>query len=126
MLSWSTLKLLAVVAAAVAGVLEEVVFRKWVMDFLNSKGYGSVVQVLAAGVSFGLAHLVWGAKSLAAGVIAVLSTSALGIGLGIVYLLGDRNLAPCIAAHFLVTALMEPGLIHAAVTDKLGYLHERA
>jgi len=126
MLTFDRLKLLAIVAAASAGVLEEVVFRKWVMDFLYTEGYGPMVQVLVAGISFGLAHLLWGAKSFAAGVNAVLSTTALGIGLALVYLVGERSLAPCIAAHFLITALVEPGLILAAVSNRLGYWYERS
>jgi len=125
MFRWSALKLFAVLAAVAAGVLEEVVFRKWIMDILHDKGYGPFVQVLASGVSFGIVHLVWGAKSLAAGINAMLSTSALGIGLALVYLVGERSLAPCIAAHFAITAIIEPGLILAAVTNKLGYWNER-
>ena len=125
MFSWSRLKFLAVVTAAAAGVLEEVVFRKWVMDYANGRGYGPTVQVLASGASFGLVHLVWGAKSVAAGVNAAVSTFALGIGLALVYLLADRSLAPCIAAHFVITALIEPGLVLAAVSSKLGYWSER-
>ena len=66
-----------------------------------------------------------GFKRIAAGVNAMLSTGALGIGLGIVYLVGDRSLAPCVVAHFMITALIEPGLIVAAVKDKLGYMRER-
>ena len=119
------LKLLTIAAAVVAGILEEVVFRKWVMDFLQSRGYAPAVQVLASGLSFGLAHFVWGFKRVSAGINAALSTGALGLGLGIVYLVGGRSLAPCVVAHFVITALIEPGLILAAVTDKLSYLRER-
>jgi membrane protease YdiL (CAAX protease family) len=120
------LKLLAVVAALAAGVLEEVVFRKWVMDYLNNRGHSSLVQVGVSAASFGVAHLLWGAKSIAAGINATLSTALLGLGLAVVYLVSGRSLAPCIVAHFIVTALIEPGLILAAVSNKLGVLRERA
>jgi len=126
MFRWSNLKLLAIFAAASAGVFEEVVFRKWLMDLLHREGYGPIIQVVASGVAFGLAHLVWGAKSVAAGVNAMFSTAILGVGLAVVYLLGERSLAPCVVAHFAISSLIEPGLILAAVTNKLGWVGERA
>jgi membrane protease YdiL (CAAX protease family) len=126
LLARTWLKLLAVVVALAAGILEEVVFRKWVMDYLNNRGHSSLVQVIASAASFGVAHLVWGVKSVAAGINAILSTALLGLGLAVVYLMSGRSLAPCIVAHFLVTALIEPGLVLAVVGNKLGVLRERA
>jgi len=126
MFRWNALKLLSIIVAIVAGIVEEAIFRKWVMDFLHKREYGAVVQVLASGTLFGIAHIMWGARSIAAGINAVLSTGLLGIGLGIVYLVGDRSLAPCIVAHVIITSLIEPGLILAAVDNKLGYLRARA
>ncbi len=119
------LKLLAVVAALAAGIVEEVVFRKLVMDFLYARELGPLVQVVASALSFGLVHLVWGFKSWQAAVNATLSTTLLGAALAVVYLLGDRSLAPCVVAHFLISALIEPGLMHAAVQDKLGIWNEK-
>ena len=114
------LKLLAVIAAIMAGVLEEVIFRKLLMDALEERGFGSVTQVIASASAFGFAHAVWSLKSLAAGVNAVASTTILGAALAIVYIVGDRSLAPCVVAHILITALVEPGLILAAVANRLG------
>lgn len=125
MFKLDTLKVVAVLAAIFAGITEEIIFRKWVMDYLESKEYGAIVQVAISGLVFGLAHLIWGFKNISAGVNAVLSTSILGGALAIVYLLGDRSLLPCIVAHFFITALIEPGLIIAAVNDKIGYLSEK-
>jgi membrane protease YdiL (CAAX protease family) len=122
----SGLKAVAVVTALVAGIVEEVIFRRWVMDYLDQAGYGVVVQVLASGLTFGLVHLLWGIRNLAAGVNAALSTGLLGIGLAVVYLVGGRSLAPCVVAHFVINALIEPGLMLAAVKDRLGYWGERA
>ncbi|MBK1613611.1 hypothetical protein CKO44_09020 [Rubrivivax gelatinosus] len=119
------LKCLALVAAVMAGVVEEVVFRKLVMDALMDRGFGPVAQVVASALAFGLAHAVWGLRSLAAGLNAVLSTTLLGGALAIVYLAAGRSLAPCVAAHVLITALIEPGLILAAIADRLGVWRER-
>ena len=67
----------------------------------------------------------WGVKTFAAGFNAVLSTSLLGMALAVIYLVGDRSLLPCIVAHLLITALIEPGLIIAAANDKIGYWSEK-
>lgn len=120
-----TLKCVAIVAAVMAAVLEEVIFRKLVMDAMQARGYGPVWQILASGAAFGVIHLLWSFKNIAAGVNAVLSTTILGCALAVVYIAGDRSLAPCVAAHFLITASIEPGLILAAVQDRLGYWHAR-
>lgn len=93
------------------------------MDHLHAQGYGAIAQIAASGLAFGLVHLMWSLKNIAAGINAVLSTAILGCALRIVYILSDRSLAPCITAHFVITALIEPGLILAAVKDKLGYWH---
>lgn len=120
------LKLLAFIAAVLAGVLEEVIFRKLVMDVVMVRGHGPVIQVLASALAFGLAHAVWGLKSVAAGVNAVVSTTFLAAALAIVYLAGGRSLAPCVVAHVVITALIEPGLILAAVSDRIGLWRQRA
>lgn len=110
------LKLLALLLAALAGTLEEIAFRKLLMDWLERSGGDAAVQVIVSGLSFGLMHVVWGGlqRSWTAALGSVVATSILGLGLALVYLLGDRNLAPCIVSHFLVTASIEPGLLIAA------------
>jgi membrane protease YdiL (CAAX protease family) len=117
--SW--LKLLAVAVAIGAGILEEVIFRKWTMNWLLVQGYGAVLQVLGTGLLFGAAHAIWGLMggSVRAAAGAMLATSSLGAMLGIVFLLSDRNVAPCIAAHFLINLLVEPGLVLAATRGEM-------
>jgi hypothetical protein len=44
----------------------------------------------------------------------------LGAALAVVYLASGRNVAPCIAAHLLINALVEPGLVLAAVRGEMG------
>ncbi|MGZ5065603.1 MAG: CPBP family intramembrane glutamic endopeptidase [Usitatibacter sp.] len=122
------LKLVAVIAAVMAGIVEEVIFRKWVMDYLDRAGMGMTLQVLASGVAFGLAHATWGlmARSFGAALHAIVSTGLLGIALGVIYLAADRSLAPCIIAHFFMTALAEPGLMVAGLQGELGFRAKRA
>ena len=118
----SFLKILALAVAVAAGILEEVVFRKWLMDYLLAQEIGPVLQVLASGLIFGLAHGVWGlmGRSFRAALGAMMVTGVLGIALGLVYIVSGRSLAPCIAAHFLINALIEPGLVLAATRGEIG------
>jgi hypothetical protein len=120
----SFLKILALAVAVAAGILEEVVFRKWLMDFLLAHAIGPILQVLASGLVFGLAHGIWGlmGRSFRAALSAIIATGALGIALGLVYIVSDRSLAPCIAAHFFINALIEPGLVLAATRGEMGRL----
>lgn len=118
----SLLKLLAITLALAAGILEEVMFRRWTMNWLMAHGYGAVIQVLGAGVLFGAIHGIWGlmGKSFRAAIGATVATGFLGIMLGIVFLLAGRSLAPCIVAHFLINVLIEPGLVLAATRGEMG------
>jgi membrane protease YdiL (CAAX protease family) len=118
------LKLIAVVAAVMAGIIEEVVFRKLVMDALQARGFGSVMQIAASALSFGIVHLAWGIKNIAVGINAALSTTILGAALAVVYIVGERSLAPCVVAHVLISGLIEPGLMLAAVSGRIGLWRE--
>ncbi len=115
------LKVVTIFAAVFAGIMEEIIYRKWIMDYLNSHNFSIVWQVILSGLAFGIIHLMWGIKNIKAGINAFISTSLLGFALAIVYLVSERSLAPCIVAHFIITALIEPGLLIAAKKDKLGY-----
>jgi membrane protease YdiL (CAAX protease family) len=118
----SLLKLLAIALAIAAGILEEVMFRRWTMNWLMAHGYGAIIQVLGAGLLFGAIHGIWGlmGKSFRAALGATIATGFLGIMLAIVFLLAGRSLAPCIVAHFLTNLLIEPGLVLAATRGEMG------
>jgi hypothetical protein len=118
----SYLKLLAIALAIGSGILEEVMFRRWTMNWLMEHGQGAVVQVLGAGLLFGAAHGIWGlmGKSFRAALGATVATGFLGIMLGIVFLLAGRSVAPCIVAHFAINLLIEPGLVLAATRGEMG------
>ncbi|MDB5010584.1 MAG: protease self-immunity protein family [Mucilaginibacter sp.] len=117
----SFLKLLALGVAVFASILEEVVFRKWLMDFMLHKGFGIIIQVLASGFLFGFIHGIWGLfGSKKAAIGATIATGSLGVVLAIVYVAADRIVAPCIAAHFLINLFIEPGLVLAATRREMG------
>lgn len=121
--SWFNLYL-SLLTAFAAGVVEEAVFRGFVMDELDRGGVGRTLQVLAAGVLFGLAHLSWGSlgggfdPATAAG--PVVSTAIMGLVYGGIYLASDRSLMPVVASHFVVNLLVEPWLLLAGITGTLG------
>jgi uncharacterized protein len=118
----SGLKLLALAVAIAAGLCEEAIFRKLLMDTLARHEFSVLLQVVASALAFGLMHGIWGAfrGSLAAAVGATVATGALGLALALVYIASHRLLAPCVVSHFLINALAEPGLVLAAVRGEMG------
>jgi len=116
-ISW--FKLLGILSA-LAAIVEEVFFRRWTMDMLMSRGVTPILQVIISGIFFGLAHYSW---ILARGdfkfaIPAILSTSVLGTLLAIIYLVGGRNLGPCIFAHAMINLIIEPWLMLSSVSGK--------
>lgn len=116
----STLKILAIPLAVVTGTLEELVFRKFLMDWLDSAGITWWMQILASAVAFGLAHSIWGAFSRDLSIImpVALSTTALGAALGCVYLASDRLILPAIIAHTTINLIIEPALLRSSLTGQ--------
>ncbi|MBK6429813.1 CPBP family intramembrane glutamic endopeptidase [Candidatus Amarolinea dominans] len=117
----SLFKLLGILSAVVGGIVEEVFFRRWIMDNFMSGGFNPILQVVISGVAFGLAHASWtllAKRDFKATLPAIMSTSILGISLAIIYLAGGRNLGPCIFAHVLINIVIEPWLMLSAVSGK--------
>ncbi len=112
--SW--LRLAAIALAIVAGVVEEVYFRRVLMNALQGVGVGVILQILASGVAFGIAHAIWGIRAgwrVALGVSVV--TGVLGLVLAVLYALDGRLVVPCIEAHILIDLVIEPALMLNAV-----------
>jgi len=117
----SLFKLLGILSALVGGIVEEVFFRRWIMDMLMARDVGPILQVIISGFAFGLVHASWtilAKRNVKATLPAILSTSILGIFLAIIYLVGGRNLGPCIFAHVLINIVIEPWLMLSAVSGK--------
>jgi len=121
----SLFKLLGILVALAAALVEEAFFRRLLMDALMRAGWPAVVQVVASGLIFGLAHGIWGIMTgrVSVGVGTMIATGTLGTALGLVYVVGDRSLAPVIVAHFIVTATIQPGITFAAFS---GQMHQTA
>lgn len=106
----SPLKLLAVLAAVVAGVFEEALFRGVLMDRLAAAGRSRVLQVLVSGLVFGCLHF-YAFAGLPAALMAQAATTVLGWALAALYLASGRSLWPCVIAHALIDAALEPALL---------------
>jgi hypothetical protein len=50
----------------------------------------------------------------------MLATGTLGGLLAIVYIIGDRSVAPCVAAHILINVTLEPWLILTSASASWG------
>jgi membrane protease YdiL (CAAX protease family) len=117
----SLFKLLGILSAVVGGIVEEVFFRRWIMDMFMKGGFNPILQVIISGVAFGLVHASWtllAKHNFKATLPAIFSTTVLGIVLAIIYLAGGRNLGPCIFAHILINIVIEPWLMLSAVSGK--------
>ncbi len=117
-LRFSLLKVVALVAALVAGVVEEVIFRGYLKTALKWMGRGRVSLVLLSGVLFALAPL-YGIGSPLVWLTTWGSTFILGVGLAVAYLVGKRGLTPVMIGHALVDAIIEPWLLLGFFTGTL-------
>jgi len=118
---FSWFKLLGILSAVVGGIVEEVFFRRWIMDMFMLGGFAPILQVIISGIAFGLAHTSWtllAKHDFMATLPAIISTSILGVFLATLYLAGGRNLGPCIFAHALINIVIEPWLMLSAVSGK--------
>ncbi len=106
------------ILAIIGGLIEEVVFRQWLMDLLMNKGFGIIIQILISALMFSLIHIIWGIFSGEVKFIVgtLKSTFGLGILLSLVYLIGNRNVGPCIISHSFINLIIEPWLLLSAVS----------
>ena len=116
---FNLLKVIGIFSAIASGIVEELVFRQMLMDWLYSNDIGVVLQVAISGVGFGIIHFGWSVFSgnLRTGFWAAIHTTALGLLLAIVYIIAERNVLPVIMAHMLINLFIEPWLILNAVKE---------
>ena len=113
------LKLIGIYAALTSGILEELVFRRLLMDWLYSIDLGVIFQIIISGVAFGAAHFTWGLikGSWQAGLGSAIATTILGLLLAIVYIVANRNVLPAIMAHMVINMFFEPWMILHVVRE---------
>jgi hypothetical protein len=100
----SLLKFWGILVGVLAALMEEVIFRGYIMARLQQVRISPVVQVLLTSVAFALLHLGFG-------VIGILCTLLVGMALGGLYLMGQRSLLGPILCHGIINAIIEPWLL---------------
>ncbi|WP_285394499.1 CPBP family intramembrane glutamic endopeptidase [Lysinibacillus sp. fls2-241-R2A-57] len=117
-MSW--LKVIGIWIAIVTGIVEEVIFRHLLMEYLLTNAFSDLTQILISGIVFGIAHGVWvllrGDWKIALPVI--LSTTILGSLLAMLYIMTGRSTFAPIVAHMLINMVIEPWLMLSAVSGK--------
>lgn len=112
----SPFKLLAIVIAVPASIVEEVFFRQYLMNVLANHHQNVIVQILASGAAFGVVHAFWGIRGGMPAVIgAVRLTTLLGLALAVVFIMAGRIVFPCVVAHFVINLVLEPWLLYAYI-----------
>jgi hypothetical protein len=116
---FNLLKVIGIFSAIASGIVEELVFRQMLMDWLYSNDMGVVLQVVISGVGFGIIHFGWSLFSgnFKTGLWAAIHTTVLGLLLAIIYIIAERNVLPVIMAHMLINLFIEPWLILNAVKE---------
>lgn len=100
----SLFKVYGAAVGVIAGVVEEIVFRGFVMTELDGAGAPPWLQVLISGVTFAMIHIGFD-------FVGMLSTFVMGVILALVYLWGGRSLTPVAVGHGLINAVIEPWLL---------------
>ncbi|GAK07973.1 CPBP family intramembrane glutamic endopeptidase [Geomicrobium sp. JCM 19038] len=115
----SKLKIWAIPLAVLSGIIEEVFFRKIIMDAIQGLGYGVLLQTLISATIFAAAHLIWVLFSRDWRFIlpVLISTFVLGVLLSLAYVASDRVVLPVIVAHIVINLIIEPGLLYNSAKE---------
>lgn len=100
----SFLKLWGLLVGIPAALIEEIIFRGYVMARLQQVKITPMSQVLLASVAFSLLHLGFG-------LMGILCTFVVGLALGGLYIMGKRNLLGPVLCHCVINAAIEPWLL---------------
>lgn len=118
--TFSWLKIIGIWAAIVTGIVEEVLFRHLLMEYLLSIAFSDILQILISGLLFGVAHGAWillrGEWKIALPVI--ICTTILGSLLATLYIMAGRSTFAPIVAHIFINLVIEPWLMLSAVSGK--------
>ncbi|WYP26753.1 CPBP family intramembrane glutamic endopeptidase [Alkalihalobacillus sp. FSL W8-0930] len=118
--TFNWLKIIGIWAAFATGIVEEVLFRQVLMDYLYTLNVSSVAQIILSGLAFGLAHGAWGLLRGEVKVVfpVIVSTTILGCLLAALYIFSGRSTLAPIVAHVVINMIIEPWLMLSAVSGK--------
>ncbi|MGC9123163.1 MAG: CPBP family intramembrane glutamic endopeptidase [Thermoplasmata archaeon] len=98
--TFNTLKLFSIFVAIVAGIIEETIFRGYIINYFKSKGSYSII---ISSLIFSVFHITWN-------VFGMLGTFIIGLIFGYIYFKWN-SLLPDIISHALLDSIIEPGMI---------------
>ena len=105
----SVFKVWGVFVSAIGAIVEETVFRGFILTELEGLRRSTRVQVIVSGVTFGLLHIGfswWG----------MVCTTLMGMVLAITFLWSGRSLFAPIVGHCLINIIIEPWLLLHMIT----------
>lgn len=105
----SLFKLAGVVVGVVGAIVEECVFRGYLITELERLKVSTLAQILVSGVSFGIIHIGFDFAG-------VIITFLMGLVMAAAYIIGKRSLTPSIVSHALINILIEPWLLLFIIT----------
>lgn len=113
----SLFKLAGIVVGVVGAMVEECVFRGYIISELERIKVSTLTQILVSGVSFGIIHVGFD-------LIGVLLTFIMGVVMATAYVVGRRSLTPSIVSHALINVIIEPWLLLFIITmySRLGQM----
>ncbi len=105
----SLFKVLGVVVGVSGGVIEEIVFRGFVITELDRIGTPVPVQILVSGLTFAMIHAGFNISG-------IIVTFVMGLILATLFVVGKRSLTPVAISHGLINAVIEPWLLLFIIT----------
>ena len=105
----STFKIWGVFVGVIGALVEETIFRGFILTELQRLRTAAWMQVVVSGVTFGLLHFGfswWG----------MVCTTVMGMFLAITYLWSGRSLLAPVASHCLINIIIEPWLLLYVIT----------
>ncbi len=105
----SLFKAAGAVVGVIGAIVEESVFRGYLISELRKLGVSTGAQIILSGASFGIIHAGFS-------FIGILFAYVLGIAMATAYVIGKHSLASSVIGHTVVNILVEPWLLLFIVT----------
>ena len=100
----SLFKIFGAFVGIVGAIVEEIVFRGFVLTELSESKVSTAAQIFTSGLAFALIHLGFN-------ITGIIITFIMGMVLSVIYIVGRRSLTPSLISHMLINIFIEPWLL---------------
>ena len=100
----SFFKVFGIFVGAIGAIVEEMVFRGFVLTELLEAKVSTTIQIFISGLAFALIHIGFN-------ITGIIITFIMGMALAVIYIVGRRSLTPVIISHVIINILIEPWLL---------------